>query len=258
VDKENLSFKLCQNCQQEILLSNRFCNHCGKSQLEIDKQVHENKWLSLQQVALFFTIEVLCCASSFLIEEHNLFTLYFLDAIMAISAIAFFGYSWIENKIILKWPNFSFLKLTGLIIATILTSVVVTFLVNHLNRDFLHKDLSYYSIFEFHKYGRYLMFASMALYPAIFEELAYRGYLMQKLLTVVDEKEAVYISSVLFFIIHFSFLSIFWLLPFALFLGYLRIKTKTIWYGVFVHFFFNLTACFLDLYPLEDLYKMIF
>ncbi|MBC6109339.1 CPBP family intramembrane metalloprotease [Pedobacter sp. CCM 8938] len=177
---------------------------------------------------------------------------------MAISAVIFFGYSWAENKVILKWPSFSLQKLAGLIIATILASIVVTFLVDHLNRDILNKELSYYSIFEFHKYGTYLMFASMALYPAIFEELAYRGYLMQKLLTVVDEKEAIYISSILFFIIHFSFLSIFWLLPFALFLGYLRIKTKTIWYGVFVHFFFNLTACFLDLFPLEDLYKMIF
>lgn len=258
MDQENPSSKLCQSCQQEIPLSNKFCTHCGHSQIGIDEQFHEKKWLSLQQVGLFFLVEILCCASVFLVKEHTLSFLYLIDGIMALSAVIFFSYSWAENKIVLKWPSFSLQKFIGLIFTTILASIVVTFLIGHLNKDILNKDLSYYSIFEFHKYGTYLMFASMALYPAIFEELAYRGYLMQKLLTVVDEKEAIYISSILFFIIHFSFLSIFWLLPFAVFLGYLRIKTKTIWYGVFVHFFFNLTACFLDLFPLEDLYKMLF
>lgn len=219
--------------------------------------VEAKKWPNTKQVALFFAIEILCCISSLLIEEKSLTEIFLIEAIMGISALLFFMNDWSENKNILRWPAFSPIRLIGLIIITILASIIVTFLVDNLNQFLFKKDIEYYSIFSFHQYGKYIMFISIALYPAIFEELAYRGYLMQKLLAIVDEKEAVYISSILFFFIHFSLVSVFWLLPFALFLGWLRIKTKTLWYGVFVHFFFNFTACFLDLYPLQGILRAI-
>ncbi len=92
------------------------------------------------------------------------------------------------------------------------------------------------------------MIISVALFPALFEELAYRGFLMQRLLNIVEEKEATYITSILFFFIHFSMISFFWMLPFGLLLAYIRIKTNTIWYGIVMHFFFNLTACLVEIY----------
>lgn len=256
MEDHSISDPLCDNCQCQVPLGTKFCSNCGRAQNYSDIVIQHKKWLNIQQVGLFFAIEIFCCVASLLVEEHSLTTVFSLDAIMGISALVFFFYNWHENKTILKWPNFSFPKLSGLIVLTIFASVTVTFLVDHLNEFLFKKEITNYTIFEFHKYGNYLMFISLAFYPAIFEELAYRGYLIQKLLSIVDEKEAVFISSILFFIIHFSLISIFWLLPFALFLGWLRIKTKTLWYGVFVHFFFNATACFLDLYPLEELFKL--
>jgi membrane protease YdiL (CAAX protease family) len=253
LEDQQIPENLCGNCQNHVPIGNKFCSICGRAQNYEEVVIHSRKWPNIQQVGLFFIIEILCCIVPLITKENSLTTLYCIDAIMGISAILFFFNSWSENKTILKWPGFSVWKLLSLIVATILASITVTFVVDHLNELVFNKDMQYYSIFAFHKYGTYLMFASIALYPAIFEELAYRGYLMQKLLSVVDEKEAIYISSMLFFIIHFSLISIFWLLPFALFLGWLRIKTKTLWYGVLVHFFFNLTACFLDLHPLSDL-----
>ena len=258
MEELQISDNLCDHCQNEVQPGHKFCSHCGSAQNYKEVVIHSKKWPNIQQIGLFFMIEILCCATSLLIEEHSLTTLFCIDGIMGIAALLFFFNSWSENKNILKWPGFSTWKLTGLITATILASIMVTFVVDHLNELVFKKEMEYYSIFAFHKYGTWLMFASIALYPAIFEELAYRGYLMQKLLSVVDEKEAIYISSILFFIIHFSLISIFWLLPFALFLGWLRIRTRTLWYGVFIHFFFNLTACFLDLYPLEDLFGLVF
>lgn len=257
MEDQQIPENLCSNCQNQVPIGNKFCSICGRAQNYEEVVIHRQKWPNIQQIGLFFIIEILCCIVPLITKEDSLTTLYCIDAIMGISTLLFFFNSWSENRAILKWPGFSVWKLVGLTAATILASVTVTFVVDHLNELVFKKDIQYYSIFAFHKYGTYFMFASIALYPAIFEELAYRGYLMQKLLSVVDEKEAIYISSVLFFIIHFSLISIFWLLPFALFLGWLRIKTKTLWYGVFVHFFFNLTACFLDLYPLEDLFKFL-
>ena len=258
MEQEHLSYNVCNNCHNNVPITNKFCSKCGLAQNHVEVGIYQKKWPNIQQIALFFVIEIICCIVPLLVEEKSLTTLYFVDLIMGFSAALFFINDWSENKVILKWPGFSILKLLGLIVGTILASVVVTFLVDNLNQFVFKKEVEYYSIFSFHKYGVYIMFCSIALYPAIFEELAYRGYLMQKLLTIVDEKEAIYISSILFFFIHFSLISVFWLLPFALFLGWLRIKTKTLWYGVFVHFFFNLTACFLDLYPLKEIFKLVY
>jgi membrane protease YdiL (CAAX protease family) len=82
--------------------------------------------------------------------------------------------------------------------------------------------------------------------PALFEELAYRGFVLGKLLLVVDKKQAIFISAFIFAIMHMSVLSLFWLVPFALPLAYVRIKENTVWYGIFIHFSFNCTACILD------------
>lgn len=89
-----------------------------------------------------------------------------------------------------------------------------------------------------------------AVLPALLEELAYRGYLLQVLMKVMDKQQAIFITSVLFALVHLSVLSLFWLVPFAWLLGHVAVKEKTIWYGVVIHFLFNLTACFFDLYSL--------
>ena len=91
----------------------------------------------------------------------------------------------------------------------------------------------------------------VAVLPAIFEELAYRGIILQGLFKLAEERQAIFISAFLFAIIHMSFISFFWLLPFAIWLGNVRLKEKTIWYGVLIHFFFNLTACFFEFWQLR-------
>ena len=83
--------------------------------------------------------------------------------------------------------------------------------------------------------------------PAIFEELGFRGFLLSNLLKITEVDQAVYVSAFLFAIIHLSFISLFWLIPFALFLGFTRIKEQTIWYGVIFHFTFNCTSEILSL-----------
>ncbi|MFW0715482.1 CPBP family intramembrane glutamic endopeptidase [Pedobacter sp. N23S346] len=134
---------------------------------------------------------------------------------------------------------------------TILGSITVQFLIGHLNLILFNKDYSFYEPFRSHPYGKILMIISIAVFPAIFEEMAFRGFVMEKLTKVVDNQQAIYISSFMFFIIHFSLVSVFWLLPFAILLGYLRIKEKTIWYGIAIHFLFNLTACLGEIFNLS-------
>jgi membrane protease YdiL (CAAX protease family) len=94
------------------------------------------------------------------------------------------------------------------------------------------------------------MILLVAILPALFEELAYRGIILHNLLKLADEKQAIHISAFLFAIIHMSFISMFWLVPFAIWLGNVRTKEKTLWFSVLIHVCFNLTACLFEFYEL--------
>ena len=248
METEVTDVRVCSNCSYEILGDGNFCRNCGQAHNHEEVTFYSNKRKNLQQVALFFAIEIALCVSGYLIDDVTLGISLFYDLTFAVASIWFFTSSWGENKFLLRWSSFSFPKLIGLIVATIVASFIVQLLVGYLNEFVFQKDYSFYFTYAGHEYGNYIMIVSVALFPALFEELAYRGFLMQKLLKVVDTTEAIYITTILFFLIHFSMISFFWMLPFGFLLAYVRMKTKTLWYGVVMHFFFNLTACIVEIY----------
>ncbi|MCX2574466.1 CPBP family intramembrane glutamic endopeptidase [Pedobacter sandarakinus] len=240
--------KTCNSCQSEIAESYKFCNICGEIQLQTCKVEYHSKWLSLKQVALFFVTQIVICLLPLAVEQDDIESSLLLDTLSAIVCLIFFGYNWRENCKVLSWPSFSLKKVVFYSFIAILASLAVQYIVGKLNVVIFQKEQSYYDTFEYHPYGKYLMVLSIAIFPAVFEELAFRGFVLQKLLKVVDRQQAVYITSVLFFIIHFSLISVFWLLPFALVLGFIRLRENTIWYSIIIHFLFNLTACLNEVY----------
>lgn len=240
--------KTCSKCEHQISMESYFCGNCGHATNHEEISLYSDKKKNLKLIALFLIIQLVFCVSGLIIENFTLGLTLFFDVAMAITAVWFFTAAWKENKFLLKWPNFSLKKLTGLILLAVTASIAVQFLVGLINEFMFGKHYTYYGLYSQHTYGKYLMVISVAVFPALFEELAYRGFLMQKLLKVVDPKEATYITSILFFLVHFSMISFFWMLPFAFLLGYVRMKTNTLWYGIAMHFFFNLVACLVETY----------
>lgn len=239
----------CISCGGEIAVSARFCNHCGSRQSVVANSDTGNNWLLLKQAALFYGIDVAaCCLASFAGVFKTLGWALFFDIAMAISAVLFFTWNWNENKQLLKWKSFSLLKLAGYAAIAICGSVIVHYSVGWLNLVIFNKDDQYFETLRGNLPAEMFLIFFTAVMPALFEELGYRGYLLQNLLKIADKDQAIYITSFLFAIIHMSFISLFWLIPFALFLGYTRVKENTIWYGIFFHFFFNLTACLFQLF----------
>ena len=147
---------------------------------------------------------------------------------------------------LLKWHGFSLPKILIYGLIGILTAVVVYYSVKWLNRNIFDKDVFYYNVFRPFSYPKIAMLALIAIYPAIVEELAFRGILQEGLLKCIVPEQVVYVNAFLFAIIHMSLISFFWLLPFAIWLGKVRMKEGTIWYGVVIHFLFNTTACLLE------------
>jgi len=252
VEVTEQEYKNCSHCDNQIISTSSFCNLCGKFQDVVNLTHLVERKQHLKDAAIFITFELIICITSNLIEEQNLYITLGFDSLLVISSIFFFTTLGKEGFKLLKWPNFSILKLSILVLFTIACSYLVNKAVDWLNPNvFKVYDLPYYLQYSGFTYSNYLMILSIAIIPAIFEELAYRGYLMEKLLKIMGKEETVYLSSFLFFLMHFSIASIFWLLPFAIILGKLRLKENSIWLGVLLHFFFNFTSCIVDLYGSE-------
>lgn len=248
VDNELPDKKPCIQCGTLIALDGNFCNQCGAKQFVEDHISAKKTWNYLTQTGLFYGISITACA---LAKYASIFETFswglFFDLILAINAIGFFAISWKENQKILQWKSFSWSKLAAYSSIAMAASVLVHYSVGWLNLVIYSKDDNYYEQLKGSIAGGLLVVSLTAVMPAIFEELGFRGYLLQTLLKITDKEQAVFISAFLFAILHFSFVSLFWLIPFALFAGFVRIKENTLWYGVFFHFCFNLTACIFEL-----------
>jgi uncharacterized protein len=242
--------KTCAQCGSLIALNGRFCNHCGAKQVKTNTHSTVNHWGLLQQAGLFYAIDIVVCALASFVEALKTFSFFlFSDITMAISAVLFFCLDWRETKKLLVWRNFSWQKMAAYAAIAMAAQIVVHYSVGWLNVVVYSKDEDYYHYLKNGNIsGAGLVVFFTAVAPALFEELGYRGYLLQTLLKITDKEQAVYISAFLFAIIHMSFISLFWLIPFALFLGFVRMKENTLWYGILIHFCFNLTACIFDIF----------
>jgi membrane protease YdiL (CAAX protease family) len=249
--------KACFQCSLAIEQTNIFCTHCGASQLAVDLKNPSQLWHKIQQVIIFYVLElVTCCLFTFCKPLQNVWGLTAFDTLTAFYTCYFLKINWVDVKKVLVWNNFSWLKLLMYSSIAVTGAVLVHYTVGWLNRSLHFQEESYYWFFAHHQNSTILMLFFTAVMPAIFEELAYRGYILQSLLALVGKKQAILITAILFAIIHLNFLSLLWLLPFALFIGNICVKEKTIWYGVVVHFLFNLTACLFELWEFKYQFLM--
>jgi uncharacterized protein len=206
-----------------------------------------NKWLPV--VCAFYAIEFIVCAVFTFTDYFDTVNwLLIIDGVMAATALGFTAIAWKQVKESLRWPNIAVLKLLGYSSCAVVFSLFVHLTVGWLNESIFGSDNSYYIFFSGMRYPLLGMLLTIAVQPAIFEELAYRGFLFSGIKQLTDEKQSLFIASFAFALIHFSFLSFFWLLPFAIWLGYIRIKENTIWYGVVIHFVFNATSVLCEYY----------
>jgi uncharacterized protein len=90
----------------------------------------------------------------------------------------------------------------------------------------------------------------VAVFPALFEELAFRGFVYNSINNLVGSKSAIWGSAFLFALVHFSLLSLVWLLPFGLLLAYFRNKYSSLLYGIIGHFTHNALVILIEYYQI--------
>jgi uncharacterized protein len=90
-----------------------------------------------------------------------------------------------------------------------------------------------------HRYGWPTVIGLIAIFPAIFEEMAFRGVIVPCFRRVLTERETIIVTGIMFMALHLSVFSA----PHLLFLGcalaYVRLRSGSIWPCILIHFLHN-------------------
>ncbi|MCU0724173.1 MAG: CPBP family intramembrane metalloprotease [Planctomycetes bacterium] len=80
-----------------------------------------------------------------------------------------------------------------------------------------------------------ILVLAVGVMPGFFEELGFRGWMQSTWREIVSPRRAIVLTACVFTVVHFSILSIAWLLPMGLWLGWLRERSGSLWPGVLAH-----------------------
>jgi membrane protease YdiL (CAAX protease family) len=236
----------CPQCQQESRSKAAYCSHCGAKLVPDGEPVYTKH---VKKVSVFFFVLLAYIALLHATEFQKDFpTIVIADSVFALIIILFFIINFKEVKGLFNFKNLK----PKILIIVFLSAVAMGFLVN-VFADYLNKSLFdasqeiYFESYMDSPFPLLMCIISIGVVPAIFEEIAFRGILFTELQKITNTNAVILITSMLFTLLHFSVLSMIWLFPGALAMGYLRAKYNTINYGMLAHFTYNTTIVLLQI-----------
>lgn len=128
----------------------------------------------------------------------------------------------------------------------IVLSCFVLYTVPRLNAALGFEDVGSNWIFLGSPAPLLLALLSTAVLPALTEELGFRGILFGQLERLTGSGSAIIVTAIIFAFVHFSMLSMYWLLPAGLLYGWIRAREGHIWLGVLLHMAHNAAVVFTE------------
>lgn len=123
--------------------------------------------------------------------------------------------------------------------AAALTFLLATFLTGAVARWMQLEEQSYIADYVEAGYGPWMPLLIIAVCPGIFEELAFRGVITASLSSLLERREVLIVTALLFAILHLSPVSIPHLFIIGLALGLLRNVSGSLYPGMVLHFCHN-------------------
>ncbi|MEP1034088.1 CPBP family intramembrane glutamic endopeptidase [Ekhidna sp.] len=240
----------CHQCQAEQTLAYKFCGNCGAKNLALFKARirSEQKFDDNMKLLVTYSALIVVALIINMVIEDSLISIVVITVAFALLDVIFSLLQPGVWKLVFK--KISLKPIFWIVPAFICSGFFVGFLMDNLNALLFPGefwlDYSYY--FESTSFPLIYSLIIVAVFPAIFEELAFRGFLFNNLKSISGANAAVWGSSFLFALVHFSLLSLIWIFPFGLFLARLRNKHETILYGVIAHFTHNATVTMIEYY----------
>jgi len=233
-------YRSCGKCNNQILLNAKFCSKCGARQhnnLAVDLEF--NKKLTLVFAYYFSSLAFIVLLR---ITEFQTGTVSALisDIIFALITLGFVYNNWTEIRPLFSFKNVHVKIILLMIAAEVVFALGVNSIANYINRTLFDvSDLRYYYLYEDSISPFFFTLISIAVFPAIFEELGFRGVVFNHLSKVTTRNSVIIVSSALFAVIHLSVIALIWILPLGLLFAYFRNKYNTLWYGIIGHFVYN-------------------
>jgi len=222
-------------------MEDMFCGYCGK-EANPSEAKHQDVFVLLQPVLLYYFITLLLLGTYKFTEffPTGLDGLLWISLLDIIVVIAFWIYSGNELNPIWSLKGVKWYLIIATIVGAIIGSFVVTIVANLINIS-INDDVFYNTyLFEDTPYPLLFSILFIAVQPAIFEEVVFRGFLFNGIKKVTNASGAIYTSAFLFGIMHLQIISLLWLIPLGLVFALMRNKYNTLWYGIVGHFTYNL------------------
>lgn len=238
----------CIGCGGEIRPDDRYCGTCGTSLIGDAPKPASDAFALLTPSLVYYFVTLALLAAYKLTDLFPPDFESFLGVSIADTLIVVVFWVMARKEIA---PLFSF---QGFRISVALLTVggaiggcaVVSVIADFINVSLF--DTTFSDSWLFAETSSPLLFAVLftCVQPAIFEEVAFRGFLFNNILQVTTPRGAVYITAFVFGIIHLAVISMMWLVPLGLAFAMLRVRYNTLWYGVIGHFTYNLGFVLLE------------
>lgn len=240
---------LCQSCKIIQSIDYRFCSSCGKENIKLKekKKIRSTEEDQTIKYLLSYSLITIALAVCLALMDDSKTLLIAYTIIFGLIDLIYAGLQPSVFKLfVIKRINP--LLIIGIIFSFIFSGIIVDFLVTKINILIESYEVAYFPAEYTFEYPLIAGLFFTALFPAVFEELAFRGFIFNNLFILRGKWAAIIGSTFIFSIVHFSVISLFWLIPFGFILGYLRNKYNTIIYGMIAHFTHNATVVIIDLY----------
>lgn len=245
---ETTEFISCPKCGSEQQIDFKFCSKCGirnPSSTQKEEQYEQISQSNLTYLAIYsIVIIVLLLATAF--TEESLEFVIFSSIGFAVLDLVF---SILQSSVWrLFWKRISLKLILFMMVLGIMTSVLVSISMDQLNLLLFEEKFEYMPVFYTSEHPLFMAILFVCVFPAIFEELAFRGFVFNNLDILLGRKSAIWASAFLFGLVHFSLISLIWLVPFGILLAHFRDRYETLTYGCVLHFTHNATAILIEYY----------
>jgi membrane protease YdiL (CAAX protease family) len=239
----------CPKCETENTKAHRFCGKCGT---KLITRPNDNYQIAVRNTKVFFFILLGYIALLNVAKySSNYINSLIADLVFAGIVITFFM---LNYKVLLALiiPRFSNIKLLIILCVSFpVFAFIITHFANFLNQSsFNPTNSSYYEHYADSPFPLLFCIISIGVFPAIFEEIAFRGILFNELKNIMSVNATIILTTILFTILHFSFISFLWIFPTGLLFGYLRSKHNTLLYGIIGHFIYNASIVLIEYFKL--------
>ncbi len=238
---------LCPHCKQPAPEEARFCGSCGKP---LSGKSYDKEKSSLQLVIFFYITFLVFAIVSYIVylESDTLATEIALESTFILLTLIFCFFDARNVFSLYRFSNIDWKGLLFSLVFPVITAGLVYFGVSELNLLLFEEDYNMFYDYAHYENPFLWAFIFVAIVAPVFEELAFRGFLFNQLRIIASPQVTIFATAFIFALVHFSWISLIWIFPFGIVLGYLRHKYHTLWLGMIVHFIHNLLVLLLEYY----------